>query len=78
MTLGAVGISCPSAVDSFYFVLFLVIVTLWSCGVQMTERRFGVLRIIALVYSALHLIAVHLMQFEFAQHFWDPKSIEYQ
>jgi hypothetical protein len=73
MTCGAVGITLPSLINSVYFVLFIILVTLWSCSVKL-GRWFTMLRVAILVFVAVHIVAVHLSQFEFAQQLWQARG----
>jgi len=75
MTLGAVGIATPSVLNSIYFILFLIVVTLWSCSVKL-GRWFSILRVTILVFVAAHLIAIHLSQFQFSQQLWQSRGNE--
>ena len=75
ITLGACGIALPSIINGVYFLLFVVVLTLWSCRVQ-PRGWFAFLRYVLLVYVAAHVIMVYLTQFEFMQHVWDNHGNE--
>ena len=69
ITLGAVGIATPSILNGVYFIVFLIVVSLWSCSVKL-GHWFSVLRVAILIFVAAHLVAIHLSQFEFFQLLW--------
>jgi len=73
--MGACGIALPSIANSVYFVLFIAVLTLWSCCVR-CGGWFAVLRYLLLVYVAVHVIMIHLTQFEFMQYVWDNRGNE--
>lgn len=75
MMMGACGIALPSLINGVYFVLFIAVLTLWSCCFRGTGW-FACLRYLLLVYVAIHVIAIHLTQFEFVQHAWDNHGNE--
>jgi len=75
MMMGACGIALPSILNGVYFVLFVVVLTLWSCCVR-SRGWFAVLRYLLLIYVAGHVIMIHLTQFEFMQHAWDNHGNE--
>lgn len=70
MLMGACGIALPSIINSIYFVLFVVVLSVWACCVR-AGSWFALLRYLLLVYVAAHMIMIHLTQFEFMQHVWD-------
>jgi len=72
MMMGACGIALPSIINSVYFVLFIAVLTGWSCCVR-SGSWFALLRYILLMYVALHAIMIHLTQFEFMQDAWDSR-----
>jgi len=75
MMMGACGIALPSILNGIYFVLFVVVLTLWACCVR-SGGWFALLRYMLLVYVASHVIMIHLTQFEFMQHAWDNHGNE--
>lgn len=75
MMMGACGIALPSIANSVYFVLFVAVLTLWSCCVR-CGSWFAVLRYLLLMYVAVHVIMIHLTQFEFMQYVWDNRGNE--
>lgn len=75
MLMGACGIALPSIINGVYFVLFVIVLTVWSCYVR-TGGWFALLRYILLIYVAAHVIMMHLTQFEFMQHAWDNHGNE--
>lgn len=75
MLMGACGIALPSIMNGVYFVLFVAVLTLWSCCVR-SGYLFVLLRYILLIYVAAHVILIHLTQFEFMQHAWDNHGNE--
>lgn len=70
MMMGACGIALPSVINGVYFMLFIAVLTLWSCCVHGSDW-FAFLRYLLLIYVAVHIIVIHLTQFEFMQHAWD-------
>ena len=75
MMMGACGIALPSIANSVYFVLFVAVLTLWSCCVR-CGSWFALLRYLLLMYVAVHVIMIHLTQFEFMQYAWDNRGNE--
>ena len=75
MMMGACGIALPSIINGVYFVLFVAVLTLWSCCFR-GGAWFTCLRYLLLMYVAVHVIAIHLTQFEFVQHAWDNHGNE--
>jgi len=70
MMMGACGIALPSILNSVYFVLFIAVMTMWSCCAR-SGSWFAILRYLLLIYVAVHVILIYLTQFEFMQHAWD-------
>ncbi|XP_076448756.1 piezo-type mechanosensitive ion channel component 1-like [Babylonia areolata] len=66
LLLAVCGIMVPSALSSVYFLMFLALCVLWACYHSL-GRRFAVFRILLLVYSAAHILTLHLYQFQFFQ-----------
>jgi len=75
MMMGACGIALPSVINGVYFILFIAVLTLWSCCVR-AGGWFACLRYLLLIYVAVHVIVIHLTQFEFMQHAWDNHGNE--
>jgi len=75
MVMGACGIALPSIINSIYFVVFIGVLTLWSCCVR-SSSWFALLQYLLLIYVAVHVIMIHLTQFEFMQHAWDNRGNE--
>jgi len=75
MLMGACGIALPSIINSVYFLLFVAVLTLWSCCVC-RGTWFACLRYVLLIYLAVHVITIHLTQFEFMQYAWDNHGNE--
>jgi len=75
MMMGACGIALPSIINGVYFVLFVAVLTLWSCCVR-RDSWFASLRYVLLIYIAVHVGMIHLTQFEFMQHVWDSHGNE--
>lgn len=68
------GITNPCALSAVYFLVFLATATWWACYKNL-GRRFAVVRIILLVYSAGHLIVLYLYQFQFFQSVLSNQSL---
>lgn len=66
---GLCGITTPSILNSIYFLAFLIVATVWSCGVRLSFW-FSVYRFLILIYCGLHLVATYLNQFEFMADVW--------
>ncbi|XP_014677335.1 PREDICTED: piezo-type mechanosensitive ion channel component 1-like [Priapulus caudatus] len=64
--LAACGIVYPSGLSAVYFLAFLGIATWWACF-RSLGRVFVTLRLVLLLYAALHLLLLHLYQFQFFQ-----------
>ena len=74
LLLAASGIMHPSLLSSVYFVAFVAMATWWSCY-RTFGNKFGVVRVLLLVYSGLHLVALYLYQFQTAQWMLDHESL---
>ena len=70
--LAASGVIVPGVLSSVYFVSFIFIATVWSLYGRL-GRKFACFRILILIYSASHLLVLHLYQFQFFQEALDPK-----
>jgi hypothetical protein len=66
--LTASAIIYPSATSAVYFLSFLCIATWLSCY-KTLGRKFAGFRIFLLLYSGLHLLTLHLYQFQFFQEY---------
>ena len=66
LLLAASGIMHPSLLSSIYFVAFVGMATWWSCY-RRFGNKFGVVRMLLLVYSGVHLVVLYLYQFQTAQ-----------
>ncbi|XP_059176370.1 piezo-type mechanosensitive ion channel component 2-like isoform X3 [Physella acuta] len=71
--LGA-GIIVPSILSGVYFIVFLVVLTLWGCYIPM-GRRFNYIQNLLLFYTASHLLLLHIYQFQFFQETLKPTDI---
>ena len=71
--LAASGIIVPGVLSAVYFVSFIFIATVWSLYGRL-GRKFSCFRILILIYSALHLLALHLYQFQFFQEALAPEA----
>lgn len=66
---GLCGITTPSVLNGVYFLCFLIVATLWSCGIRL-GLWFSVYRFIILIYCGLHLVATYINQFQFMEEAW--------
>lgn len=70
----ACGIVHPSLLSSVYFVVTLVVMTLWAayvCDGRSNKRIWHWLRVGLLVYTAAYLVLIYVTQFHFAhEHLW--------
>ncbi|XP_041376772.1 piezo-type mechanosensitive ion channel component 2-like [Gigantopelta aegis] len=62
------GIILPSVLSAVYFLTFLVIATLWACYKSL-GHKFAGFRVFLLVYTGLHILVLHLYQFQFFQEY---------
>ena len=74
LLLAASGIASPSVLSAVYFLVFLAIATWWA-GYQQLGRRFRVVRVFLLVYSAAHLLTEYLYQMQFFQEILHPDRL---
>ncbi len=58
------GVTVPSIVSFWYFAVFLVMCWAWSVHFSHTHSLGRVLRILSLVYSAVHILVLYLYQFQ--------------
>jgi len=69
--IGLCGIATPSFLTAVYFLVFLVVATLWACCIQLGDTLwFLAVKKVILVYAALHLLAIYLSQFQFVSELW--------
>ncbi|XP_060599283.1 piezo-type mechanosensitive ion channel component 2-like isoform X3 [Ruditapes philippinarum] len=73
LVLAASGVIVPSVISSLYFLSFMCLATIWSLYGHL-GRKFNVYRILLLLYSASHILVLHLYQFQFFQVALDPDS----
>ena len=73
LLLAASGIIVPSVLSSLYFISFMFIATVWSLYGRL-GRKFRCFRILLLIYSAAHILVLHLYQFQFFQEVLDPED----
>ncbi|XP_055955380.1 piezo-type mechanosensitive ion channel component 2 isoform X2 [Patella vulgata] len=66
LLIAASGIILPSALSAVYFASFLILATLWSFY-HTLGRKFAIFRVFLLTFSGLHILALHLYQFQFFQ-----------
>jgi len=70
----ACGIVHPSLLSSVYFIVTLVVMTLWAahvCDGRSNRRVWQWLRLALLVYTAAYLVLIYVTQFHFAhEHLW--------
>ncbi|XP_052818789.1 piezo-type mechanosensitive ion channel component 1-like isoform X1 [Mya arenaria] len=71
LLLVASGVIAPSVLSSVYFLSFLFLATIWALYGHL-GRKFRVFRVILLVYSAAHILVLHLYQFQFFQEAIHP------
>ena len=74
LLLAASGIMHPSLLSSVYFVAFVAMATWWSCY-RTFGNKFGVVRVLLLAYSGVHLVVLYLYQFQTAQWMLDHESL---
>ncbi|XP_064641354.1 piezo-type mechanosensitive ion channel component 2-like isoform X4 [Lineus longissimus] len=72
--LTASAIIYPSVTSAVYFVSFIYIATWLSCYKTLGEKFAG-FRIFLLLYSGLHLLTLHLYQFQFFQELLPYESL---
>jgi len=73
MFLAASGIIAPSVFSAVYFLSFVFLATLWSLYGHLGVK-FSVYRVVLLIYSAAHILVLHLYQFQFFQGFLPPDT----
>lgn len=66
---GFAGIISPSILNSVYLFGFLGVCTFWACGNKVITTNFAYMRIFLLVYSAIHVCLLYLVQIEFVQSY---------
>ncbi|XP_074617953.1 piezo-type mechanosensitive ion channel component 1-like isoform X1 [Acropora palmata] len=72
------GIMLPSLASAIYFIIFLILGTMWACHKAFRLRRkkaFAYLRFTLMVYSGLHLVTLYLYQFQFFQASLPPEHL---
>ncbi|XP_067651571.1 piezo-type mechanosensitive ion channel component 2-like isoform X3 [Haliotis asinina] len=74
LLIGASGIILPSVLNAVYFLTFLVVGTVWACYRKL-GRKFAGFRVFLLVYTGLHILLLHLYQFEFFQDSLPPDDL---
>ena len=72
------GIMLPSLASAIYFIMFLILGTIWACHKAIRLRRkkaFAYIRFALMVYSGIHVITFYLYQFQFFQSSLPPDSL---
>lgn len=72
------GIMLPSLASAIYFVMFLILGTMWAChkAVRLRRKRaFAYVRFGLMVYSGLHVLILYMYQFQFFQRYLPPESL---
>ena len=72
------GIMLPSLASAIYFVMFLILGTMWAChkAVRLRRKRaFAYVRFGLMVYSGLHVLTLYMYQFQFFQRYLPPESL---
>lgn len=72
------GIMLPSLASAIYFIIFLILGTMWACHKAFRLRRkkaFAYLRFTLMIYSGLHLVTLYLYQFQFFQASLPPEHL---
>ena len=72
------GIMLPSLASAIYFIIFLILGTLWACHRAFRLRRkraFAYLRFALMVYSGVHVMTLYMYQFQFFQTSLPPESL---
>lgn len=72
------GIMLPSLASAIYFIIFLILGTMWACHKAFRLRRkkaFAYLRFTVMVYSGLHVVTLYLYQFQFFQASLPPEHL---
>ena len=62
------GVAVPSLTSFIYYIVFLIVLAIWSCHLSVQLR--GVVRVLRCgltFYSMLHLVVLYLYQFQTAQ-----------
>ncbi|BFZ13182.1 hypothetical protein BsWGS_16220 [Bradybaena similaris] len=68
------GVIVPSVLGGVYFIVFLIVLTMWGCY-KSTGRQFGYVRILLLIYTGSHILLLHLYQFQFFQDVLPPSDL---
>lgn len=72
------GIMLPSLASAIYFVMFLILGTMWAChkAVRLQRKRaFAYVRFALTVYSGVHVLTFYVYQFQFFQKALPPESL---
>lgn len=72
------GIMLPSLASAIYFIIFLILGTLWACHKAFRlqrKRAFAYLRFALMVYSGVHVLTLYMYQFQFFQTSLPPESL---
>ena len=72
------GIMLPSLASAIYFVMFLILGTMWAChkAVRLRRKRaFAYVGLALMVYSGVHVLIFYMYQFQFFQKVLPPESL---
>ena len=72
------GIMLPSLASAIYFVMFLILGTMWAChkAVRLRRKRaFAYVGLALMVYSGVHVLTFYMYQFQFFQKVLPPESL---
>uniref|UniRef100_A0AC35FZA8 Piezo-type mechanosensitive ion channel component n=1 Tax=Panagrolaimus sp. PS1159 TaxID=55785 RepID=A0AC35FZA8_9BILA len=69
------GIIQPSILNSFYFFMFLFLLTWYALYTPITRRMFNNVKFILIFYSGLHLLLIYTYQIQVSKDFLQPDHL---
>ena len=58
------GVAVPSLTSVWYFIVFLSLAVMWSVHFPKIQSISRILKFVSLIYSAVHILALYLYQFQ--------------
>ena len=74
LALAGAAIIRPSVTSAVYLLTLMGAMTWWAC-LRPLGRAFGVICRLLMVFSALHVTAIYVYQFQWSQQYFDHNSL---
>ncbi len=61
---GLSGVAVPSIASFWYYAIFLLLSIMWSIHFKYAQSIIRIIRLVSLVYTAIHILVLYLYQFQ--------------